>query len=197
MRYLYLIICYIQDSTGTMKVRTVQGFTYILRTAQLYVDTHPNLYCEILVFEGINSLDIQKSIFDEFGFDIRHNDEFMIKVWSSKDGTYHIVDSYYEIENLLYEVGLVDELIKSGVQTYIKMSTLSPYMKDINFKFMIDYIINISLRKVFKHITDDSWYQYDMTQTIENYPLDLVNALVINGYMTAIEQLQGDNKIET
>lgn len=194
MKQIYVVISYFKNIDGAFSIKRIDGYTFILRTAELYINTHDGMF-DILVYEGITNEEIFEQIYYEYGYDINTDVELFIKIWPSKDGSYHIAETTEAIEELLSEVGIVDGMISTAIESYVKMLTIASYMKDNNFGIILNYITSTALTTLSKWIDECEMRGYYLG--INHFPLDLVNALVINGYMTPIESIKGDSHNDT
>ena len=187
MRRLYVVVSYVESSDGSFHAKTLEGYSPMLSFAQLYVDTHNGVY-DILIYEGDYDSDIYSDIYEDHGYDVGTDVELLIKTWHSQDNTLHIVDTTENVETLLYEISMFDEISLTSITSYLNMSNLFIYMKDNDFKSMMNYLA-IKYFHEFIH-----WMQncddYGYNKNYEKYPIDIVKALVINGYLTPIEDIR-------
>ena len=187
MKCIYVVISYIESSDGSMRVKSLDGYTHILQLAQLYIDTHVGKY-DIMVYQGTHDSDVFSDIFEDYGYAVDSDVQMEIKMIGSSDGKYHVVDTSENMDTLLYEVSMFDEISRESTTSYINITSLSNYMKDNNFNFMMNYISSKYFAAFIRWMQncDDFDYYTDYSK----YPIDVVSALVIFGYLTPVEHIR-------
>lgn len=191
MRTIYTVISYIQSRDGNMKVKALEGYTFLLGIAQTFIDTHMGDY-DIIVYQGNVDSELYQQIYEEHGFFIDKDLDMMIRVWGSHDGKYHIVDTKENIETILSEISAFDENMQCSVRAYINMYNISEFVRDNNFKTLLRYLTSIYLVDFIKwfDISEDYGYYTDMEY--QEYPVDVIAMLVICGYCNSIEETKGE-----
>ena len=193
MRRIYVVLSYIESSDGSMRVKTLDGYTNILRLAQLYIATHVGKY-DILVYEGEYDSDVYSEIYEEYGYAIDDDVELKITMMASSDGLFHIVDTKDNIDTLLYEISMFDEICQTSITSYLNMTNMFRYMRDKNFEVIINYLAAKYFTSFITWMKNcDDYGYYD---NYAKYPIDVVSALVINGYLTPVEHIKGEDTYE-
>ena len=195
MRTIYTVISYITSRDGSMKVKTLEGYTFLLGIAQTFIDTHMGDY-DILVYQGSSDYELYQQIYEEHGFFVDKDLDMTIRVWGSHDGRYHIVDTKENIETILSEISAFDEVMQSSVKSYINMYNFSECLKDGNFKTLLMYLSNIYLVDLIKWFDISGDYGYYTDMEYQEYPVDVIALLVICGYCNSIEETKGENTCE-
>ena len=191
---VYAVIRCSETRYSRMNMRALEGYSFSLQTAQLYVATHEYGYYEIMTYEDEYHSEIFKQIYEDHGCMVGDDIRMMIRIIPSHDGKYHIAETTENLENTLYEVGTFEQVINETLSNYLQISKIMQYVKDNSFKLLMSHIATRYFGDLVNWLEGETYPGY---VNDKEYPLDIVTTLVMNEHVTPIEYIKGDSTSET
>lgn len=180
---IYAAVNYIGETDTGFSARYVAGFTTNYYYASIFKLQNPD--CVIDILEGDTLDDIRAISIENYGYDLIGDETSELKLWTTENGVTSVITTEELVYTTIGDLDVYSQAVNEFINSYLVLEHLVPYFKDDTFKNL--------LRHVFTgYITDVCRWLYVGSGELEDSPIDLIQGLINQKYMTPIDELGDD-----
>ena len=176
---LYVIIDYIGETETGFTARHIIGHTFNDHHARLFMMQNPQYHVDAVECNTIAEL--EDELIQQYGFIVTEDEESELIMFTTNHGK-TVITTKETVYNTVSELDVYSRSMIDSIESYFIMEYLIPYMKDEKMQPILRHIFT-------RYIKPTCNWLYDGTGEIEESPIDMIQALIYQGYLTTIEEL--------
>ena len=180
---LYVVVDYIGETETGFSARYVVGHTTIWYYAMIFKAQNHAYSIDIL--EGESEDEIRTLSREHYGYDIIGDDGNELRLWSNHNDSMHIISTEELVYTTIADLDVYTHALTDFISSYFVSEVIAPYFKENTFQTLLRHVFTNYIKSACIWLSEGSG-------ELEDSPIDLIQGLVNQGYVTTIDELGDD-----